>query len=320
MKEICITDIEGIRIGHAQDEKLGTGCTVLITPDGAPTGVDVRGGGPASRETELLNPVSSQEQIYAVFLSGGSAFGLDATGGVMKYLREKDIGYKTGLGTIPLVCSSCIFDLVVGSPLAYPSQEMAYQACVDAEKNIAKEGNIGAGQGATVGKYNKSPDMMKSGIGNYAVQCGQIKVGALVVVNAIGDVYDKTGKIIAGMLTPDKATFANTEKIMFADCATVKDFYSENTTLGVVVTNAAFNKVQMTKIASMAQNGMARVISPVHTMADGDTMYATSVGNITADINAVGTLAAKVVEQAVINAVKAAQPIYGLKTASCMAK
>ena len=321
MEEIFLTDIEGINIGHAQDEMAGTGCTVVLAPKGASVGIDVRGGGPASRETELLNPLSSQKEIHAILLSGGSAFGLDSAGGVMKYLRENGIGYKTNFGIVPLVCASCIFDLGVGSPLAAPTQEMAYQACVNAQENITRQGNVGAGQGATVGKYNKAPYMMKAGLGSYALQCNKLQIGALAVVNAFGDVYDnKTHQIIAGMLTPDKTDFADTEKAMVENCMTVSNLLSENTTLGVIVTNAAFDKIQMSKIASMAQNGMARAISPVHTMSDGDTIYAMSIGNLTADINSVGTLAAKVMQQAIVNAVKKAQPIYGLKTASCIQK
>ena len=317
MKEIPFNKIKNIRTGHAQDEEKATGCTVLICDNGAVAGVDIRGGGPASRETELLNPLSNAEKIYAIFLSGGSAFGLDATGGVMKYLSEKHIGYDTGLAVIPLVCSSCIFDLVVGSPDAFPSQQMAYEACVNSEKNALCAGNIGAGQGATVGKYNKSPNMMKSGLGTFAVEIGELQVGALTVVNAIGDIREN-GRIIAGVLSESQTMFADAEKLMINDCHIVRDYFTGNTTLAVIVTNAAFTKTQMNKIAAMAQNGMARAISPVHTTADGDSVYAVSTGGIQADINAVGTIAAKVLQQAIINAVKAAQPLYGLKSANCM--
>ncbi len=319
MREIAFTSIKNMMTGHAQDETGGTGCTVIIFPTGAPAGIDIRGGGPASRESALLSPLSHAEAIHAIFFSGGSAFGLDAAGGVMKYLEEKDIGFKTGIATIPLVAASCIFDLVVGSPKARPDAAMAYAACLEAEKNAFGQGNVGAGAGATVGKYNKSPFMMKSGLGTYAVETGGLQVGALAVVNAVGDVYEN-GRIIAGMLNKEANAFANTEHIMFDECTQNKGLFSGNTTLVAVVTNAAFNKTQLTKIAGMAQNGMARAISPVHTMADGDSAYAMSVGQMAADINAVGTLAARVTERAIINAVKAAAPAYGLKTAGCFNK
>lgn len=317
MKQIPFNQIKNIRTGHAQDAEKATGCTVMICDNGAVAGVDVRGGGPASRETELLNPLANADKIYSVFFSGGSAFGLDATGGVMKYLSEHKIGYDTGLAVIPLVCASSIFDLVVGSPDAFPSQQMAYEACLDSEKNTLREGNVGAGQGATVGKYNKSPNMMKSGLGTFAVELGELQIGALTVVNAIGDVYEN-GQIIAGLLNNEQTDFADTEKLMIDDCHKIRDYFTGNTTLAVIVTNAAFTKPQMNKIASMAQNGMARAISPVHTTADGDSVYALSVGDIHADINAVGTIAAKVLQQAIINALKAAQPIYNLKTVNCL--
>ncbi len=317
MKEIPLNSIENLLTGHAQDHEGGTGCTVMIFPQGAPVGVDIRGGGPASRESALLEPLAHAEAIHAIFLSGGSAFGLDAAGGVMQYLEKRDIGFQTGIATIPLVAASCLFDLVVGSPKARPDQAMAYAACLAAEKNNPQQGNIGAGTGATVGKYNKSRNMTKSGLGIYAVQIGELKMGALVAVNAVGDVYEN-GRIIAGMLNEEHTAFLNTETVMFGECTQTKNLFAENTTLGAIVTNAAFNKTQLTKIASMAQNGLARAISPVHTMADGDSVYAASVGEVLADINAAGTLAARVLEQAVINAVRAAQPAYGLKTANCM--
>lgn len=313
IKEISISDIENIKIGHAQDHINGTGCTVIICEKGASAGIDIRGGGPASRETELLNPIASEKNIHAIFLSGGSAFGLDATAGVMQYLEEKDIGYKTPFATIPLVCTSCIFDLLVGSPNIRPDFQMAYNACLNSEKYIVKQGNIGAGTGATVGKYQGPNYMMKSGIGIYALQIGELKVAALMVVNAIGDIY-QNGKIIAGMLNKNKTAFANTNTALFADCAKPKDLFSGNTTIGTVITNAKFNRAQLTKISAMAHNGMAKAISPVHTMADGDSIYSLSVGSIDADINAIGTLAANVVEQAIINAVTNAKPAYGLKT------
>jgi L-aminopeptidase/D-esterase-like protein len=318
VREIAINEIGNVKIGHAQNYQLGTGCTVLIFEGGAPAGVDVRGGGPASRETELLNPLAWAEKIHAVLFAGGSAFGLDAAGGVMRYLSERGIGYQTSYALIPLVCASCIYDLPVGSPAAFPDQAMAYAACEDAQNNLPRQGNVGAGTGATVGKYKKEPGrMMKSGLGLYAAESGELKVGALAVVNAFGDVYDG-GKIIAGMLDKSGAGFACTDRAMFEDCLGARDLLAENTTLAAVVTNAAFAKPQLAKIAAMAQNGLSRAISPVHTLADGDSVYAVSLGDVAADINAVGTFAARAVERAILNAVWAAASAYGLKAARDM--
>lgn len=316
MKEISLNEIENIKIGHAQDVTAATGCTVIICEKGAPTGIDVRGGGPASRETELLNPRAASEAIHAILLSGGSAFGLDAAGGVMQYLEEKNIGFDVGITKVPLVCQSCIFDLGIGSMSIRPTQTMGYTACVDAERNILQEGNIGAGTGATVGKFHGPKGMMKAGLGTYALQIGHLKVGAIVVVNALGDVIDPTsGKIIAGLLNDEQTTFLNSEEAFYNAYEGIKDLFTGNTTIGVIITNAKFNKSQMGKIASMAQNGYARTICPVHTTADGDSIYAMSVGEIEADINVVGTLASRVMEKAILRAAYSSKPAYGLKAA-----
>lgn len=316
MKEISITEIENVKIGNAQDFAGGTGCTVILCERGAPTGVDVRGGAPASRETDLLNPVATVDRIHAVLLSGGSAFGLDAAAGVMEYLEKKNVGFDTGIAKVPIVCQSSLFDLVVGSAAVRPDKAMGYQACVDSENNRPREGNIGAGTGATVGKYHGPNYMMKSGLGIYAVQLGELKLAAIVAVNALGDVFDpETGKIIAGTLTPDLAGFANTELAMYSQYSNKKDLFTGNTTIGAIVTNGKFNKVQAAKIAAMAQNGYAKAIFPVHTTADGDSIYAMSVGDVEADVNVVGTLAAKVTAKAVARAVSQAEPAYGLKSA-----
>ncbi len=316
MKEINIYDIDGIKIGNAQNEEAATGITVIICENGAPTGIDVRGGGPASRESELLKPVAACEKIHAVVLSGGSAFGLDCSGGVMQYLEEKNIGFDTGAAKVPLVCQSCIYDLAIGSSKIRPDKAMAYQACLNSEKRNYKDGCFGAGTGATVGKL-KGPDfMLKSGIGSYAVDLDGLKIGAVICVNALGDVYDtENGKIIAGLLNDDKNGFSCSTKQMYKDFSVKENLFTSNTTIGAVITNAAFDKTQMNKIAAMAQNGIARAIAPVHTTADGDSIYAMSTGNIGADINVVGTLAADVVSKAVKNAVLSAESRYGIKSA-----
>lgn len=318
MKEISILEIENIKIGNAEDREGATGCTVILAEKGAPAGADVRGGGPASRETQLLNPVAAAEAIHALLLSGGSAFGLDAAGGVMKYLEERDIGVDTGAAKVPLVCASCIFDLQLVSKHTRPDKEMGYQACINSCQNGGnyQDGNFGAGTGATVGKFKGIDYMMKSGIGSFASQIGDLKVGAVVVVNALGDIFDHvTGQQIAGLLNEEKNGLRSTEQEMYKQAGEIKDLFTGNTTIGAVITNAKFQKAQMNKIAAMAQNGYARAIRPVHTQADGDTLYALSVGDVTADINAVGTLAAQVTAEAIKKAVFSSESAYGLPSA-----
>lgn len=316
MKIIPLTEIENIKIGHADNQVAATGCTVIICEKGAPTGIDIRGGGPASRETQLLNPLAACDKIHAVLLSGGSAFGLQAAGGVMSYLEERGIGFDVGVTKVPLVSTSCLFDLQIGSMSIRPDAEMGYAACIAAQMNKLEEGNVGAGTGATVGKYRGIDGMMKSGIGTYAVQIGALKVGALVAVNALGDVKDEvTGAILAGALNEQQTAFLDTEALFCEQTTKQKNLFTGNTTLGVVITNGAFNKVEMTKIAAMAQNGLAKTIGPVHTTVDGDSVYGMSVGEVVADLNVVGTLGARVMATAINRAVLAARPAYGLKVA-----
>ncbi len=317
-KEIDITEIENIKIGNAEDLEHATGCTVIICEKGMPAGIDVRGGGPASRESELLNPCATTDVIHAVLLSGGSAFGLDAAGGVMEYLAERGIGFAIGDIHVPLVCESCIFDLLFVSDEVKPDKRMAYQACVNAELNSPKQGNVGAGTGASVGKICGPDRLMNSGLGIYAVQLGDLKVGAVVSVNAMGDVYDfESGKILAGARTADGKDFADSEKILYENFLKdpVQTPSNTNTTIGAVITNARLDKAKLNKIASMGQNGLARSIRPVHTMNDGDTVYALSVGEINADVNVVGTLASHVMACAIRNAVLNSETFHGIRGA-----
>ena len=312
MKEIKIETIENIKIGHAHNLEKGSGCTVVICEKGAPCGLDVRGGGPASRESELLKPTAACDKIHAVLLSGGSAFGLDAAGGVMQYLEEKDIGLDVGVTKVPLVCSSCLFDLALGDTMFRPDKKMGYDACVNAETNSPVWGNVGAGCGASVGKIGGMQFAMKTGIGSYALEIGKLKIGAIVALNALGDVYNpKEGKIIAGMLKPDKSEFANSLDVFLTQYELMS---KNNTTLAAVITNAKFDKTQMNKVAQMAQDAYARCIKPIHTTADGDSVYAMSCGDVLADVNVVGTLAAEVVEKAILNAVKEADKAFGLES------
>ncbi len=300
MREININEIENVKIGSAEDKEAATGCTVIICERGAPAGIDVRGGGPASRETELLSQQATCSAIHAVLLSGGSAFGLDAAGGVMEYLEKRGVGLPVGPTTVPLVCQSCIFDLGVGRSDVRPDKEMAKRACENAELNCPQSGSVGAGTGASVGKLLGPAFAMKSGLGIYAVQLGELKVGAVVAVNACGDIYDfETGEIIAGLLNEDKTGFRSSEKTMYS----MAELLPGNTTIGVIITNAKFDKSRMTKIAQMAQDGYSRSIRPVHTSMDGDTVYAMSVGDVEANMDLTGTLAARVMSMAIKNAV-----------------
>ena len=319
MKEINILDIENIKIGNAQDHIAGTGCSVILCENGAPTGLDIRGGGPASRESALLNPLAAADQIYGVVLSGGSAFGLDCTGGVMQYLEERSIGFDAGIAKVPLVCCSCIFDLIVGDKNVRPDKAMGYAAAMASQENNYRDGNLGAGTGATVGKYYGPASMMKSGIGSYAVQIGDLKIGAIVVVNALGNVYKPDSKeALAGLLNPDKTSVVNICDVMYQDFGNL--CFSGNTTIGALITNAKFDKTQMNKIAAMAQNGYVRTIRPINTTLDGDSLYALSVGDVSTDINLIGTLGADVVAMAVQNAVCSAAPAYGLLCAADLQK
>lgn len=317
MKEILVNEIEGIKIGNAENLKGPTGCTVVICEEGSTAGVDVRGGSPGTRETDLLDPVNLVDKIHAVVLAGGSAFGLDAASGVMQYLEEKNVGFDVSVTKVPIVCSAVLFDLVIGDHKIRPDKTMGYEACKNSEHNQFKEGNVGAGAGATVGKILGSKNSMKGGLGCYAVQVGELQVGAVIAVNCLGDVIDpSTGKIIAGALNEDKKTFANTEEIMISRYSEKKNLFSGNTTIGVVITNGKFNKSEMNKIASMAHNGYGRSMRPAHSIFDGDTIFTMSTGKIDADINVVGLLAARVVEKAVVRAVKNAEGILGYKSYS----
>lgn len=318
MQEISITSFEPVKIGQAEDVKAGTGCTVLLLgPEGAPAGLDVRGGGPASRESELLKPMAAAGAIHAILLSGGSAFGLDAAGGVMRYLEERGIGFDVGVTRVPLVCQSCLFDLTVGDARVRPDAAMAYRACQNAESGNYRDGNFGAGTGATVGKMLGMEHCMKSGIGSYAVQVGELKVGAIVAVNALGDVYDwRNGKKVAGLLAEDQKTFLDAEQVALQKTEVVENKFVGNTTLGVILTNARFDKAKLCKIAGMAHDGYARAIRPVHTTADGDSIYAVSVGTLAADQDVVGALAAQVMAQAILRAVEAARGAYGYPAAA----
>ncbi len=312
---ISLNSIEGFKIGHAQDTENATGCSVIVCDEKAICGVDIRGGGPASRETELLNTNMSNDGINALLLGGGSAYGLDAAGGIMKYLEEKGKGVPVGDSVVPIVVGSCIFDLSCGAPSVRPDARMGYEACLDSELNIEKQGNIGGGCGATVGKFMGPERSMKSGLGTYAVEVNGIKIGAIVIVNAIGDVYEvDSKKELAGLLSYDKTQMVSSEEEIFK-MMQLAAASAQNTTIGAVITNAKMDKAQANKLSRMASNGIVRTIRPVNTSMDGDSMYALSVGNIEFNQDILGSLASYVTAKAINNAVLNADPAYGLKSA-----
>lgn len=324
----AITDIPGIEVGQAQDDEALTGCTVILCRKGAVGGVDVRGSAPGTRETDLLNPINLVDKVHAVVLAGGSAFGLDAASGVMKYLAEQKIGYGLGATLVPIVPAAILFDLGLGKSARHPDPEMGYAAVSAAQAGPVAEGNVGAGTGATLGKIFGMAWAMKSGLGTASIEVGGgVVVGAIVAVNAFGDVLDPvTGQIIAGArpakLGPVKlggsGQFADTLKVMqtLAGRTILSLATGGNTVIAVVATNAKFDKAQATKVAQMAHDGLARAVRPAHTMLDGDTIFALATGQKKADVSTVGAYAAEVLAQAIVRAVQAAKPAGGLPAIS----
>jgi L-aminopeptidase/D-esterase-like protein len=312
---------EEVFIGNAQNEAALTGCTVILCPQGATCGVDVRGGAPATRETDLLEPVNMVEKVHAVILSGGSAYGLDAAGGVMRFLEEKGIGFDVGVGVVPIVCGASLFDLTCGNAKIRPDATMGYAACKAAFANEGlEEGNVGAGCGATVGKLFGASRAMKGGLGVYGIKTGDIKVLAIVAVNALGDIRDyDDAKPLAGLLSEDGKTLISTEEaIVSMASGSVNAFSGDtnipaNTTIGCVITNAALTKAQAKKVAQIAQNGIARTIFPAHTPNDGDTIFVMSTGEANADPGAVGIIACKAVGKAINRGILKAKSVGGYK-------
>jgi L-aminopeptidase/D-esterase-like protein len=303
----AITDIEGIKVGHASDYKGYTGCTVILCEKGAVCGIDVRGSASGTRQVDALGVSHIVEEIHGILLAGGSSFGLDAASGVVRYLAERNVGFDVGVARIPIVPSAVIFDLGLGNPKARPTPDMGYEACLKAGDEV-EEGSVGVGTGATVGKIFESSRAMKGGLGTSSlIMPDGLKIAALVVVNAFGDIIDNvTGKIIVGLRkSEDSSEFANTVT-QIKEGATKKQFGIVNTTLGVVATNAIFNKREITKIAQMAQGGLIKTISPVHTTFDGDLVFALATGELEADLNKVGVLAEFVLTEAIKRAVKKA--------------
>lgn len=304
IKEIPIEEMKEIRIGNAQNEEAGTGVTVILFDKPATIGADISGGGPASRETPLASPITADNPVNAIVLSGGSAYGLAASDGVMQYLEEHSIGYETGFAKVPLVLQSCIYDLGYKRCDVRPDREMGYAACVDAENPHLACGSIGGGTGATVGKIGGPGRDSKSGLGFCAVSAGPLRMAAIVIVNALGDIFDpSTGRQIAGLHTPDGSGLMSTCEALY-HMAGSASLTNTNTTIGAVITNGRFNKAEMNKIASMTRCAYARCINPVGTMGDGDTIYAAATGDISSDVNVAGILAAEVMQEAILRAVR----------------
>lgn len=313
MKEIGIMEVGGFSVGHAQDIDAATGCTVILFDRMSPASLDVRGGGPASRESQILMPLAAAQGINAVLLSGGSAYGLDAAGGVMRWLEERGIGYAVGPHVVPLVSQSDVFDLGVGQSDVRPDAGMAYAACEAASHDAPQEGNVGVGTGCSVGKLFGPSRAMKAGFGTYAMQCGRVKVGALVAVNAFGSVLDGAGSPVAGLLNAEGNGLVNMVHALLEAASQPQEAFVSNTTIGLIVTNVRLQKAELTKVAGMAHDGYARAINPVHTSRDGDSIYAASTGEENAPVDLVGIMAAEVMQRAIVRAAKASQGAYGLK-------
>jgi L-aminopeptidase/D-esterase-like protein len=319
-----ITDVPGIEVGQAQNEDALTGVTVILCRKGATGGVDVRGSAPGTRETDLLNPINLVDKVHAVTLAGGSAFGLDAATGVVRWLAERGIGFNTGVAKVPIVPAAILFDLGLGSGIVHPDADMGYEAISKASSGPVTEGNVGAGTGASVGKILGKSGAMKAGLGTASMSVGEgIIVGAIAAVNAFGDVVDPaTGNIIAGArpvkLGPvqmgGKGHYADTLKIMqsYAGRQILRFATRANTVIGAVSVNASLTKAQATKVAQMAHDGLARTIRPAHTMLDGDTIFALATGGKKVDVSIIGSFAAEVLLQAILRAVKTASAAGGL--------
>ncbi len=324
----AITDVPGILVGHAQNDQALTGCTVVLCEKGAVGGVDQRGGAPGTREVDALHPMHLVTKVHGVVLAGGSAFGLEAATGVMRYLEEKGVGFDTHIAKVPIVPSAILFDLGVGDPKVRPDAAMGYQACQSASPEPPAEGNMGAGTGATVGKILGTAQCMKSGIGTASIEIGAgVIVSAIAAVNAFGDVIDpSSGQIIAGARSKDVGPlhigapgyFADTLQVMQTLIGRTALGYGRrgNTVIGVVATNAKLDKEGANKVAQMAHDGLARTIRPAHTMLDGDTIFAIATGEHAADVTIVGAYAAEVFAQAILRAVRAAKPVAGIPAIS----
>ncbi len=305
-----ITDVPGIRVGHYTDEQNITGCSVLLLPPKTVASCEVRGSSPGSRELALLAPDKQMQEVHAILLSGGSAYGLGAANGVMKFLAEREVGYRTPWVIVPIVPQAIIFDLNIGSASVFPTAEDAYDACRNASANV-EQGSVGAGIGAVVGKWNGFESAMKGGVGTASITQGELIVGAFAVVNAVGDIIEEDGTVLAGA-RKDGKFYSRQERL--------EHFRNErllsrntNTTLAVAASNAKLSKVDTFRVAQRMHDGMSRAIHPCHTTFDGDVSFALSTGEVIAPIDLVAELAAEATSQAIRNAVRAARGRGGMK-------
>ncbi|MCR0984598.1 P1 family peptidase [Roseomonas populi] len=310
----AITEVPGIRVGHFTETRRPTGCTVILAEEGAVAGADVRGAAPGTRETDLLDPSNLVEKVHAVLLSGGSAFGLDAATGVMRWLEEKGIGFAAGPARVPIVPAAVLFDLAVGDHRIRPDAAAGFAACEAASADAPAEGSVGAGTGATVGKLYGMARAMKGGIGTASVRVGAITVGAIVAVNAVGDVIDpRTGKVLAGARDAEgRRPFGTTEAVLRGELPPPMQA-GMATTIGVVATDAVLTKAQCRRLAGAGHDGLARSIDPIHTMSDGDTIFALATGKsgLPGNMMALGAIVPHVMAAAVQRAVRAAKAVGG---------
>ncbi|NLM06122.1 MAG: P1 family peptidase [Tissierellia bacterium] len=300
-----LNDVEGIRVGHAENFEAMTGVTVIIAEDGATGGVDVRGSAPGTRETDLFQAEKTVDKVHSIVLAGGSAYGLEAATGVMEYLEHKGIGFKVGNIVVPIVAGAVIFDLANGRSDIRPDSRMGLVAAINSENHTCNQGKVGAGVGATCGKVLGMDKSSQSGLGSASLKVGDLVVSAMVVVNAMGDVYDFDGNIIAGVKGDNG--FLSTVDIIKKGPAKVEN---GNTTIGLIATNAILNKGQANKIAQLGQNGLARRISPVHTVYDGDTIFTMATNKVEADLSLVGVLAVEAMEKAIVNSILSTEEYY----------
>ncbi|MFP4180527.1 MAG: P1 family peptidase [Spirochaetaceae bacterium] len=306
-----LVDVPGIRVGHCTNAEAGTGCTVVLCGKGVTGGVDVRGGAPGSREIPCLDPVNFVETVHAVYLGGGSAYGLDGASGVMQYLEEQETGLDVGVGLVPIVPGAVLFDLPLGSSKVRPDKDMGYKACLNARGDFIEEGSVGAGTGATVGKAAGMEYAMKGGVGSASFISGDLIVSALAAVNCLGDVIDPdTGGKIAGMLDKDGKSLSSTMDYLTSAPDSKAKAFSGNTTLGVVATNAKLSKSGATKVAQMAHDGYARAINPIHTLFDGDTVFCLATGEVESDLTTLGSIAAMVMAKAIAGGARAAESLF----------
>ncbi|MDR3452857.1 MAG: P1 family peptidase [Rhodoferax sp.] len=307
-----LTQVAGIEVGHFTDPRRPTGCTVIVARGGAVGGVDVRGAAPGTRETDLLQPGNLVEQVHAIVLAGGSAWGLDAAGGAMRWLEEQRIGFDVGVGIVPIVPAAVLFDLAVGDARIRPDAEAGYRACAAASHKRPAEGNVGAGAGAAVGKLFGLHRAMKGGLGTASVTLAGVTVGALIACNALGDVINPdTGRVIAGARTANGRALLDSRRAILRGEPLKPLLAGTNTTIGVIATDAVISKTQAQKLAQLAHDGLARSINPVHTMFDGDTLFALGTGQSgkTLGMMVLGTMAAEATARAVVRAVQAARGI-----------